>query len=116
MTSIHPPRLATTYFQSKLVAEVPQSAPQLFISTKNTELCEAISLSDLSAFYMAKLNLGGNKKTIQGFSSSIDVAFQYAGLDADASAINRIMVREFMLFLTIVPAFITASAATHPAK
>jgi len=65
---------------------------------------------------MAKLNLGGNKKTIQDFSSSIDVAFQYVGLDADASAINRIMVREFKLFLTIVPAFITASAATHPAK
>ena len=65
---------------------------------------------------MAKLNLGGNKKTIQDFSSSIDVAFQYVGLDADASAINRIMVREFMLLLTIVTAFITASAATHPAK
>ena len=65
---------------------------------------------------MAKLNLGENKKTIQDFSSSIDVAFQYVGLDADASAINRIMVREFMLLLTIVTAFITASAATHPAK
>ena len=107
------PRLASNYFQPKLVAEVPQSAPQLFISTKNTELCEAISLLDLSAFYMAKLNLGENKKTIQDFSSSIDVALQYFGLDTDASVINRTMVREFMLFLTRVPVRFALSKKTR---
>ena len=107
------PRLSSNYFQSEPVAEVLQSAPQLFMSTKNTEVCEAISLSDLSAFYMAKLTLGGNKKTIQDFSSSIDVALQYFGLDTEASAINRSMVREFMLFLTRIPVRFTLSKKTR---
>jgi hypothetical protein len=107
------PILAPNYFQSKLVVEVPQSAPQLFIPTKNNEHCEVISLSYLSAFYMAKLKLGGNKKTIQDFSSSIDVALQYFGLDTKASAINRSMVREFMLFLTKIPVRFTLSKKTR---
>ena len=107
------PRLASNYFQSKLVVEFPQSVPQLCISTKNIEHCEAISLSGLSAFYMAKLKLGGNKKTIQDFSSSIDVALQYFGLGTEASAINRSMVREFMLFLTKIPVRFTLSKKTR---
>ena len=107
------PKLASNYFQSKAVVEVCQSTPQQFISTKNTELCEVISLSDLSTFYLAKLTLGGNKKTIQDFSSSIDVALQYFGLDTEASAINRSMVREFMLFLTRIPVRFTLSKKTR---
>jgi integrase len=74
---------------------------------------KSMTLSDLSAFYMAKLRLGGNKKTIQDFSSSIDVALQYFGSDINASSINREMVRAFMLFLAKLPVRFALSKKTR---
>jgi len=73
----------------------------------------SMTLSDLSSFYMAKLTLGGNKKTIQDFSSSIDVALQYFGSDINASSINREMVRAFMLFLAKLPLRFALSKKTR---
>jgi integrase len=74
---------------------------------------ESISLADLTSFYMDKLRLGGNKKTIQDFSSSIDVALQYFGSETQASAINREMARAFMLFLTKLPVRFALSKKTR---
>ena len=73
----------------------------------------SISLSGLTSFYMAKLKLGGNKKTIQDFSSSIDVALQYFGSDTNASSLNREMVRAFMLFLAELPVRFALSKKTR---
>ena len=72
-----------------------------------------ISISDLTSFYMAKLKQGGNKKTIQDFSSSIDVALQYFGPDTQISSINREMVRAFMLFLAKLPVRFALSKKTR---
>jgi len=100
-------------FQSAPVAIVPQACVQTQAAAENTVVSDSISLADLSSFYMAKLRLGGNKKTIQDFSSSIDVAVQYFGSDTNASSISREMVRTFMLFLAKLPVRFALSKKTR---
>jgi len=108
-----PARLSMNAFQSAPVAIVPQACVQTQTAAENTVVSDSISLADLSSFYMAKLRLGGNKKTIQDFSSSIDVAVQYFGSGTHASAINRSMVREFMSFLARIPVRFALSKKTR---
>jgi len=108
-----PARLSMNAFQSAPVAIVPQACVQTQAAAENTVVSDSISLADLSSFYMAKLRLGGNKKTIQDFSSSIDVAVQYFGSDTNASSISREMVRTFMLFLAKLPVRFALSKKTR---
>jgi len=105
--------LTVNAFQSEPVAIVPQACVQTQSSSESAVVSSSTSLSDLTSFYMAKLRLGGNKKTIQDFSSSIDVALQYFGSDTRASSINREMVRTFMLFLTKLPVRFALSKKTR---
>ena len=92
-------------------------APNLSLASQYIDeqvvIGKSMTLLDLSSFYMAKLKLGGNKKTIQDFSSSIDVALQYFGSDINASSINREMVRAFMLFLAKLPVRFALSKKTR---
>jgi len=108
-----PARLSMNAFQSAPVAIIPQACVQAQPAEENTVGSDSISLADLSSFYMAKLRLGGNKKTIQDFSSSIDVALQYFGSNTNASSINREMVRTFMLFLAKLPVRFALSKKTR---
>ena len=108
-----PARLSMNAFQSAPVAIVSQTCVQAQPAAENAVGSDSISLADLSSFYMAKLRLGGNKKTIQDFSSSIDVALQYFGSDTKASSINREMVRTFMLFLAKLPVRFALSKKTR---
>jgi hypothetical protein len=107
------PVIASNAFQSEPVALMPQTRPLIRPIEQQTGNDDSISLSGLTSFYMAKLKLGGNKKTIQDFSSSIDVALQYFGPDTQASVINREMVRAFMLFLAQLPLRFALSKKTR---
>ena len=104
---------ASNEFQYEPVALMPQADIPSQAIENQTPVGDSISLSDLTSFYMAKLKLGGNKKTIQDFSSSIDVALQYFGSDTNASSINREMVRAFMLFLAKLPVRFALSKKTR---
>ena len=107
------PAVASNEFQYEPVALMPQADIPSQAIENQTPVGDSISLSDLTSFYMAKLKLGGNKKTIQDFSSSIDVALQYFGSDTNASSINREMVRAFMLFLAKLPVRFALSKKTR---
>jgi len=109
------PAVASNEFQYEPVALMPQADIPSQTIENQTPVGDSISLSlsDLTSFYMAKLKLGGNKKTIQDFSSSIDVALQYFGSDTNASYINREMVRAFMLFLGKLPVRFALSKKTR---
>ena len=108
-----PPKFASNTFQCESVPAASPFLVQPIALIQKASPPEPNSLKDLSTFYMAKLELGGNKKTIQDFSSSIDVALQYFGSDTQASTINRAMVRDFMLFLAKLPVRFALSKKTR---
>ena len=107
------PVISAYWLQSKPVDLISQTDIPTGALEQQTGCGESISLADLTSFYMDKLRLGGNKKTIQDFSSSIDVALQYFGSETQASAINREMARAFMLFLTKLPVRFALSKKTR---
>jgi len=107
------PAIVCNPFQREPVALMPQADIPTQSIENQAAVGDSISLSDLTSFYMAKLKLGGNKKTTQDFSSSIDVALQYFGSDINASFITREMVRAFMLFLSKLPVRFALSKTTR---
>jgi integrase len=107
------PAIASNQSQHEQAGLMSQTVTPAQPIEKQAVAGDSISLSVLTSFYMDKLKLGGNKKTIQDFSSSIDVALQYFGPDTQASVINREMVRAFMSFLAKLPVRFALSKKTR---
>jgi len=73
-----------------------------------------LTMKALSDFYLAKLSLSGNKKTIQDFSSTIAVALEYFSSDTLANSISRDSARDFMMFVSKLPVrFALAKETRH---
>jgi len=82
----------------------------LFLSKPNSSVKVSVvgkplglTMKDLSDFYLAKLSLSGNKKTIQDFSSTIAIALEYFVSDTLANSLSRDSARDFMAFVSQLP-------------
>ena len=82
----------------------------LFLSKPNSSVKVSVvgkplglTMKDLSDFYLAKLSLSGNKKTIQDFSSTIAIALEYFVSDTLANSLSRDSARDFMAFFSQLP-------------
>jgi len=62
-----------------------------------------MTMQDLTDFYLMKLKLAGNKKTIQDFTSSISVALEFFLPNTLASQVSRDDARSFMMFVSKLP-------------
>jgi|TARA_B110000091_G_C13775615_1_gene458744 integrase len=83
---------------------------KLFLSNPKTPISPpsvgrplGLTIKALSDFYLTKLSLSGKKKTIQDFSSTIDVALEYFANDTLANNISRDSARDFMMFVSKLP-------------
>ena len=73
-----------------------------------------LTMQDLTDFYLMKLKLAGNKKTIQDFTSSISVALEFFLPNTLASQVSRDDARSFMMFVSKLPVrFALAKETRH---
>ena len=79
------------------------SKSNYFVGASIVDDSSGLTIKSLGDFYIAKLSMAGNKKTIKDFSSTIAVALEYFSSDTLANSLSRDSARDFMTFVSRLP-------------